>query len=100
MEIKKETFLKKIKFINYLDAKISYGQKYKISSLVKTVYINAWEELSSEKIKEIDFTVEFGLFSNRLNGRIAFFSSKSEDLLDLLTTSGVGGMTVKYRKYW
>ncbi|MCA4791755.1 SusC/RagA family TonB-linked outer membrane protein [Myroides odoratimimus] len=102
-----ESFLKDIKNINLLRLRGSYGttgnseiEANRYVQLVGTGYYNNESALVStqfggtlgwEKQTKVDFGIEFGLFNNRISGSVAYFESKSKDLLyrrPLSLTSG------------
>ena len=95
-DMKEEEFLKKSSIINYLSPKLTYGQTHQPAALLNSDYINLNQKVSAEKMNEFNLALEFGLFTNRLNGELAFYKRKSDDLLNLYRTSGIGGMSLQY----
>jgi TonB-dependent SusC/RagA subfamily outer membrane receptor len=95
-KLKSEAFMKELKPINYLDVKLSYGRKHRLPNLINSKYFTSRDEFESEKIKELDFTIAFGLLNNRLIGEVSYYKQNLEDAVNLFMTSGVGGMIMRY----
>eukprot|EP01029_Cantina_marsupialis_P019398 TRINITY_DN4500_c1_g1_i1.p1 TRINITY_DN4500_c1_g1~~TRINITY_DN4500_c1_g1_i1.p1 ORF type:complete len:1211 (-),score=151.57 TRINITY_DN4500_c1_g1_i1:1739-5371(-) len=111
-----ESFLESSKTFNHLKAKASYGYNgimgphtsaalamYSGQSLRPTdnetyIYIAALdnEDLTWEKMYELNLGVEFGLFGHKVSGELGYYNRKSIDLIDVVTTPGVGGHQYKY----
>ncbi|WP_164977399.1 SusC/RagA family TonB-linked outer membrane protein [Ancylomarina salipaludis] len=102
--MKEEAFLKKSSIINYLSPKLSYGKTHLLPDQLNSDYIipqefaqmNLNQEFTTGKMNELNMALEFGLFANCLNGELAYYKRKSDDLISLYRTSGVGGMALKY----
>jgi TonB-linked SusC/RagA family outer membrane protein len=56
-------------------------------------------ELSWEKMKSTNVGLEIGILRGKLAATIDWFSRKSEDLIDRISTSGIGGQFYKYANY-
>ena len=52
-------------------------------------------ELTWEKTKEFNLGLDIGLFNNALQFNLDIYNRKGVDLIDFVTTSGVGGQSVK-----
>lgn len=53
------------------------------------------DELTWEKMYELNTGLEFALFHSRLSGDFAYYNRRSVDLIDYVTTSGIGGESIK-----
>lgn len=54
------------------------------------------DDLTWEKMYELNAGLEFGLFSNRVMVDFAYYNRKSVDLIDWVVTSGIGGFARKF----
>ncbi|MFV0540143.1 MAG: SusC/RagA family TonB-linked outer membrane protein [Aestuariibaculum sp.] len=54
------------------------------------------ESLTWEKLHELNVGFELGLFNNRISTEFNYYNRKSTDLIDYITTSGIGGISIKY----
>jgi len=61
------------------------------------LYIDALEnqDLTWEKLKELNFGLDFGLMNDRITGTIDYYQRDAFDLIGTLQTSGVGGIAYK-----
>lgn len=53
------------------------------------------DELTWEKMYELNAGLEFAVLGNRLTGDFAYYNRRSVDLIDYVTTSGIGGEAIK-----
>ena len=53
------------------------------------------EDLTWEKLKELNLGFELGLFNNRIYTEFNYYNRNSYDLIDYITTSGIGGVKTK-----
>ncbi|WP_131537617.1 SusC/RagA family TonB-linked outer membrane protein [Pedobacter nototheniae] len=53
-------------------------------------------QLGFEKQHELNLGMNFGLFQNRINGDINYYSRKQFDLIGPINTQGLGGQITKY----
>jgi TonB-linked SusC/RagA family outer membrane protein len=62
------------------------------------IYIDGLEnsELTYEKKHELNLGASIGLFNNRINIDVDYYSRRNYDLIGLVYTQGVGGETAKY----
>lgn len=110
-----EEFMRDVKWISRLRPKVSYGYNGIMGPVASAAvkihaeqtlrpnhnetanYIDALanENLTWEKMYELNAGVEYGLFNNRVSGEIAYYNRKSVDLIDLIYTSGIGGKRIK-----
>jgi len=110
--INEESFMKNVKWINYLKLRSSYGSLgndgltgyYKYQALYSLDYNNSAEpgilfsslatpDLTWETQTQTDLAVEFAMFNNRLHGNVELFEKRSKDLLfevPLPLSAGVG----------
>ena len=56
-------------------------------------------DLTWEKMYELNFGLELGLFGNRISATFDVYQRNSFDLIDLIRTSGVGGQYYKYANF-
>ncbi|MFA8434643.1 MAG: SusC/RagA family TonB-linked outer membrane protein [Marinifilaceae bacterium] len=111
-----ESFLADSKVFDHLKAKASYGyngimgpntsaalamfsdQSIRPTDNETYIYIAALdnEDLTWEKMYELNLGMEFGMFNQRISGEIGYYNRKSIDLIDIVTTAGVGGYQYKY----
>lgn len=56
-------------------------------------------DLTWEKMYELNVGPDFGLFDNRIATTLDIYQRSSFDLIDLVRTSGVGGMYYKYANF-
>lgn len=111
-----EPFMKQYKKMNKLRFKASYGLNGIMgpnSSAELAIYTNNTvrpsdneafnfiaslenKNLTWEKMFELNLGLEFAFFDNRLSGEIGHYRRTSKDLIDVVTTSGVGGYALKY----
>jgi TonB-linked SusC/RagA family outer membrane protein len=94
--MKEEGFLQNTSVIDYLSPKLSYGQTNISPERLNANYISANQKLTAEKLNEFSMALEFGFLSNRLHGDAIFYIRKSDDAINLMSTSGVGGLVLKY----
>lgn len=110
-----EPFMMDITTVNHLKVKASYGyngimgpgtsaalamysgQTLRPSDKETYIYIAALanKDLTWEKMYELNLGIEFGLFGNRISGEIGYYNRNSIDLIDAITTTGVGGALIK-----
>lgn len=110
-----ENFIRDINWITTLRPKISYGyngimgpvasaalkiyaeQTMRPSHNETANYIDALanENLTWEKMYELNVGLEYGFFNRKISGEIAYYNRKSIDLIDLIYTSGIGGKRIK-----
>lgn len=110
-----ESFIKRINFIDRLKLKSSYGlngimgpgssaelaiytsNTVRPSDNESYNYIAALQndDLTWEKMYELNLALEFSLFKGILSGEIGHYRRKSIDLIDYVTTSGEGGHSLK-----
>lgn len=110
-----EGFLRNVNAISTLRPKISYGYNGIMGPVASAAlqiyaqrtmrpnhnetsnYISALanENLTWEKMYELNIGLEYGLFNRRISGEIAYYNRKSIDLIDLIYTSGIGGKRIK-----
>ena len=62
-------------------------------------YIWKNRDLTWEKMYELNFGLELGLFGNRISATFDVYQRNSFDLIDLIRTSGVGGQYYKYANF-
>jgi len=110
--ISSEEFMKDVDFINLLRLRGSYGTTgnagvtpNKYQQLLSVTSYNGKAGLIStqlggplgwEKQEKYDVGMEFGLFDNRISGSVAYFKSKSKDLLYYQPVS----MTTGFEGQW
>nr|WP_329905570.1 SusC/RagA family TonB-linked outer membrane protein [Porphyromonas pogonae] len=116
-----EDEIKEYDYISTLALRASYGltakmNEHAINSLAvfKSLITNRWfkdkenemqlehlenRDLTWEKMYELNFGIDAGLFGNRLNATLDVYQRKSFDLIDLVRTSGVGGQYFKYANF-
>src|SRR5687768_9506573 len=56
-------------------------------------------DLTWEKLNEFNVGFDFGVYANKVNGTVDFYSRSAFDLIGLLQTSGVGGNAFKNGNY-
>ncbi|MDO5615166.1 MAG: SusC/RagA family TonB-linked outer membrane protein [Cruoricaptor ignavus] len=118
----KEDFISNSNFISKLSLRASYGLTAKMNeqainslavyqSLVTDRFyfqdreneINILhlenQDLTWEKMYEMNVGLDFGLFNNRISTTLDVYSRQSFDLIDLVRTSGVGGQYYKYANF-
>ena len=113
-QINKEDFMKDVTWVDLLKYKASWGAQGNDGGLGYHAYANRYttnyntatgeytismsdkgnDELTWETNKEFNTGIEFGLFGNRLNGSIEFYTRKTTDLLYSKTLPGSSGFTV------
>jgi len=111
-----ESFMNEVNLVNHLKIKSSYGfngimgpnTSAKLAMFsAKTVrptdnetyiYIAALDndQLTWEKMYELNLGLEFGLLDNKISGEIGHYRRKSIDLIDIATTTALGGFQKKY----
>ena len=111
-----ESFMRGVNFINVLKPKVSYGFNGIMgpnSSAELEIYANQTlrptdneiyneinglrnEDLTWEKMSEFNIGFEFELLNSRIRGDFAYYNRKSVDLIDIIQTSGIGGIGMKY----
>jgi len=113
-----EKFMEKFQFIDLLKIKATYGLSGDNGAGASTamvlrgiepprptaddretvLYIEslANNDLTWEKLYELNLGLELGLFDNRLFADFEYYRRYSKDLLGFVTTSGVGGISQKY----
>ncbi len=116
--VHEENFLKDSNLINLLKLKGTYGVAGVVgpdANAVLTLYGETTNRISSsddetgllidglqnddltwEKLNELNLGFELGLWNNRIFTEFNYYDRTSEDLIDFITTSGIGGITVKY----
>ncbi len=116
--MQEEGFMENIKAINLLKLKATYGLTGTMgpaASAVLTmyggtplrpiysdnetgIYISDLEnrDLTWEKLYELNIGFELGLLKNRIYTEFNYYDRKSTDLIDFVTTSGIGGNSIKY----
>ncbi|MFV0565504.1 MAG: SusC/RagA family TonB-linked outer membrane protein [Flavobacteriaceae bacterium] len=116
--VHKENFMASANAINTLKLKATYGLTGTMgpdASAVLTlyggtplrpgyantetgIYIDDIEnqDLTWEKLNELNLGFELGLFSNKIYTEFNYYDRKSTDLIDYITTAGIGGIGVKY----
>jgi TonB-linked SusC/RagA family outer membrane protein len=57
------------------------------------------QNLTWEKLHELNVGLDYGMFENRISGTVDFYSREAFDLIGLLQTSGVGGNAFKMGNY-
>lgn len=113
--IHSESFMEEVESVNHLKLKASYGYNgvmgpgtsaalamYSGQTLRPTdketyIYIASLEnqDLTWEKMYELNLGVEYGVLGNRISGEIGYYNRNSIDLIDNITTSGIGGAQIK-----
>ncbi len=111
-----ESFMNDVTFVNHLKAKASYGfngimgpntsaalamfsgQTLRPTDNETYYYVAALdnEDLTWEKMYELNLGIDFALFNNKISGEMGYYNRKSIDLIDVVNTSGVGGQQQKY----
>ncbi|MCZ4695946.1 SusC/RagA family TonB-linked outer membrane protein [Ancylomarina euxinus] len=111
-----ESFMEDVTFVNHLKTKASYGyngimgpntsaalamfsgQTLRPTDNETYYYVAALdnEDLTWEKMYELNLGIDFALFNNKIAGEIGYYNRKSIDLIDVVSTSGVGGHQLKY----
>lgn len=120
--IDRENFFRDYPWFSRLALRLSYGLTAKINEQAansNAVFKNALvhriqsentenalrilhlenRDLTWEKMYELNFGVEVGVFENRISTTLDFYRRKSFDLIDLIRTSGVGGQYYKYANF-
>ncbi|MGZ2369889.1 SusC/RagA family TonB-linked outer membrane protein [Ancylomarina sp. YFZ004] len=111
-----EKFMENVESVDHLKLKASYGfngimgpntsaalAMFSAKTLRPTdnetyYYIAALdnEDLTWEKMYELNLGIDFALFNNKITGEVGYYNRKSIDLIDVVSTSGVGGHQLKY----
>ncbi len=112
-----ESFMEEnVSFVDHLKTKASYGfngimgpntsaalamyssQTLRPSDNETYYYISDLdnEDLTWEKMYELNLGIDFALFKNKLSGEIGYYKRNSVDLIDVVSTPGVGGRQLKY----
>lgn len=117
-----EKFMRKHTTISRLALRTSYGLTAKMNgqavnstTVFKHVMVNRTllkdrenalrilhlenRDLTWEKMYELNFGLELGLFGNRISATFDVYQRNSFDLIDLIRTSGVGGQYYKYANF-
>lgn len=120
--IDRETFMKKYPIVSKLALRASYGLTAKMNEQAinsTTIFnhqiINRTQredrenalrilhlenrDLTWEKMYEMNFGLEIGLFNNRISTTIDVYQRNSFDLIDIIRTSGIGGQYYKYANF-
>jgi len=110
-----ESFMEDVEFVNRLKLKSSYGfngimgpgtsaaltmysgQYLRPTDQETYIYIAALEnqDLTWEKMYELNVGLEFAFSQNKISGEIGYYNRNSVDLIDNVTTPGVGGSQIK-----
>ena len=113
--ISNEPFVESIKLINDLKLRATYGvsgnlppQASALLNLQADVTIRPTDtepflfiedltntELTWEKLNELNVGVDFSILDNKINGSFNYFDRKAFDLIGIVQTSGVGGISLK-----
>ncbi len=111
--LSQEDFMKKAKWVNFLKAKISYGEQGN-DNISDYLYTNTYtisnsngspaatpetmgnEEISWEKNANLNAGVEFSFFKDRLNGSVEYFWRKTSDMLFWFSLP----VSMGYTGYW
>ena len=56
-------------------------------------------DLTFEKLKEYSIGLEYGFFNSRITGEIGYYDRNAYDLIGIIQTSGVGGISFKLGNY-
>jgi TonB-linked SusC/RagA family outer membrane protein len=113
-----ENFMKSIDFVDRLKLKATYGLSgdngigASPSLILKTndplrptsddgetiLYIEelANKDFTWEKLYEFNLGMELEVLNGRLYANVEYYRRKSKDLLGFVTTSGIGGVSIKY----
>lgn len=116
--MQEEPFMQKVAFVNLLKLKATYGLSgtmgpdasavlslyagtplRPIDSDTETgIYIGDLEnrDLTWEKLHELNLGFELRMFKNKVYTEFNYYKRKSTDLIDYITTSGIGGIGIKY----
>lgn len=118
----REEFMKKYTAVSKLALRASYGLTAKMNeqainstAVFKHFIVNRTrledrenalrilhlenQDLTWEKMYELNFGLELGLFNNRVSATFDIYQRNSFDLIDLIRTSGVGGQYYKYANF-
>ncbi len=120
--IDNEAFMKDYPIFSKLDIRASYGliakmneQALNANAIFTGQIINRLDvkdrenslkifnlenkDLTWEKMYELNFGLDFGLWNNRINASIDVYRRNSFDLIDIIRTSGIGGEYYKYANF-
>lgn len=114
-DIDKESFFAKLRPLSSLSTSLSYGMSgtipyvHNAMARLKTLlpffgdasfiepglYIDepANSNLTYEKMYELNWTLNFGLFNNRIGGSVTLFNRQGRDLIDQVNSQGTNGFS-------